>query len=325
MKLARRLFAAAVILGAGLALVADRHPGGHAPHLQGPIDIPPSTTGGSAPVLDSMLEEPESLFAPASPVHSAGVLHEIFQSMGYDLESLLEGADEVPRVILANLPADLGEVREVKLRKALFVRSVLPLILQVNEEILDERRRLWQVWYDRHMVERIRVEDELWLAVMADKYRTRPGDVAALLERVDIIPPSLALAQAAEESGWGTSRFTREGNAIFGQWTFDDSDSGLVPVARREEADHRVRSFDNLLESVRAYALNLNSHKAYRDFRKRRAALRADGSQVEGLKLAVGLGRYSERGEDYVKTLRAHIRANKLHLLDDVRLRDEAA
>ncbi len=281
--------------------------------------------GGSAPEHLYTFEEPESLFAASTPAgHSAGVLDEIFQRMGYDLETLLEeGADDVPRVILANLPSDLGEIREVKLRKALFVRSVLPLILQVNEEILGERRRLWQIWYDRHMSESLRPEDELWLAAMSEKYRSRRGDVAELLQKIDIIPPSLAVAQAAEESGWGTSRFSREGNAIFGQWTFVASDEGLVPEDRDEDADHRVRSFDNLLESARAYALNLNTHRAYREFRKRRAALRADGAQVEGLKLAVALGRYSERGQEYVKTLRAHIRTNKLHLLDGARLRDE--
>lgn len=313
----RSVLVLAVCVAAGFAIAAHRYPATHIPET-GPIEIPPSTVSGSALAYSFEGEEPESLFAETPAVKSAGALSEVFDRMGYDLDTILDGSDSVPRVILANLPPDLGDVREAKLRKAIFVRTVLPLVLQINEEILEERARAWRIWYDRHMSGGIEPEDELWLAAMAEKYRTRRGDLEALLKKADVIPPSLALAQAAEESGWGTSRFTRDGNALFGQWT--SSRDGLVPEDPDDDMNHRIQAFASLADSVRAYALNLNAHRAYKQFRQRRATLRAAAAPLDGSVLATTLGRYSERGEDYIKTIRGHIRNNRLQLLDDARL-----
>ena len=120
---------------------------------------------------------------------------------------------------------------------------------------------------------------------MADLYGTDPFDVQELLNRMDVVPPSLALAQAAEESGWGTSRFARQGNALFGQYTYN-AKPGIVPAQRDADRRHRVRSHDNLLAAVRAYVHNLNSHWAYEDFRRKRSRLRRAGETISGYVLA---------------------------------------
>jgi Bax protein len=255
----------------------------------------------------------------AGSLHTAEALDSTFRRLGYDLESVREGAAPVPRVFLARLPNDMADVRQATKRKAIFFRSVLPLVLQINEEILADRARLWNLHVQSQKGQKRTAVDRLWLIVLAERYKVKRGDIAALLQRVDIVPPSLALAQAAEESGWGTSRFSRQGNAIFGEWTFKGAD-GLIPAAREAGKFHRVKVFKSLLHSVRAYARNLNSHRAYREYRKMRQAMRRDGQPVGGRKLVDTLKRYSERGEKYIQTLRSIMVVNKLYRLDDARL-----
>lgn len=254
--------------------------------------------------------------------HTVETLSNRFAEMGYDLESVLAGRGEVPRVLLASIPSDLKDIREVKVRKAIFFQTMLPLVLQVNEEIAADRERLWKIRTDIAMGRALRAVDRLWMAVASDKYRVKRGDVDALMLRIDMVPPSLALAQAAEESGWGTSRFVREGNAIFGQWTYSKQVNGIKPLARDAGKTHRIRAFDSLLESVRAYAYNLNTHRAYREFRNERAELRRAGRPIDGLRLTPTLITYSQRGFDYVRTLRRIMLANALHKLDQARLQD---
>jgi len=258
----------------------------------------------------------------AGIVHSPTVakISKAFRHLEYDLAAVSKGDGRVPRLYLATMPSDLGRVRGAAQRKVLFVKSMLPLILQVNEEILRHRRRLWKLGYRLSLGERLSAIDRLWLIVMAERYGVRRGDVKALFKRVDVIPPSLALAQGAEESGWGTSRFSREGNAIFGQWTFSRI-GDLTPVRRDDDKTHKVKAFRSLLESVRAYALNLNTHWAYRTYRKKRASLRARGVRLTGDALAGHMTRYSERGEDYVRTIRVIMESNGLDRLDAALLR----
>lgn len=174
-------------------------------------------------------------------------------------------------------------------------------------------------------------QERSWLEQLATDYGV---DVAsypnrneleeALLPRVDIIPASLVLAQAAEESGWGTSRFAFSGNALFGQWTWGGK--GIRPEQQREgKGDYKIAAFEAPLESVQAHARNLNSHHAYLQFRIKRAQLRADNRLVTGYELAGALTRYSERGQDYVKSLRSIISYNNLDDADDAYLNDEQA
>jgi len=262
-----------------------------------------------------------SVLAAISAPATTQKLSKTFQSLGYDLNMVADGRGGVPRVLLTSFPGDLTKVRETKLRKAVFFKTVLPLVLTVNEEIKAERRRLWRLRYQRDTGQTIDAIDRLWLITMGEKYDVDGEDIDALLVRADIIPPSLALAQAAEESGWGTSRFTREGNAIFGEWTYSKR-AGLVPQRRDKGKKHRIRIFGSLLESVRAYAGNLNTHRAYRELRRERAEMRRRGDAIDGHVLAGQLTRYSERGAAYVKSLRGLMRHNKLRRLDGARLRD---
>ena len=255
------------------------------------------------------------------PLKTVEALSVTFQQLGYDLEQVRSGEAGVPRLFLASLPGDLKDIRESRVRKTLFFKTVLPLVLQANEEILRDRRRLWKLHFRLGLDQKLGPGDRLWLMVISERYGVERGDIASLLKRVDIIPPSLALAQAAEESGWGTSRFVREGNAVFGQWTFSKTGS-LIPARRDEDKLHNVKTFSSLLDSVRAYARNLNTHGAYRQLRRARYGLRLRGAPLDGLLLVENLKNYSQRGQEYVGTIRTLIESNKLRRLDDARLRE---
>ncbi len=256
-------------------------------------------------------------------VNSAENLDKTFTALGYDLDSVRSGHRQVPRLFLASMPSDLGDLQEVSHKKTLFFKTVLPLILQVNQEILADRSRLWDLQTRRKKGEKLGPVDRLWLIVMAERYKLKSGDISGMLVRADIIPVSLALAQAAEESGWGTSRFVREGNAMFGQWT-TAKDEGLVPEKRDAGKSHKVKAFNSLLDSARAYARNLNTHRAYRKLRTMRHRLRQKGEAISGTQLVETLTRYSERGKAYVKGLRAIIAVNKLKHLDGAKLNTDA-
>lgn len=240
--------------------------------------------------------------------------------LAYDLKAVLTGASPVPRITLASLPGDLHKIRETAKRKAVFFKTVLPLVLQVNEQIVRDRQRLWDLSAQQKTGAPLAADDRLWLAVMAERYGTKRGDVAALLKRHDVVPPSLALAQAAIESAWGTSRFVREGNAMFGQWTFEDDHNGIVPNDRMDGMTHRIRAFDSLYESVLSYVTNLNRHRAYKEFRQMRSEMRSQGQALDGKKLATTLHRYSERGAAYVSELHSIMSGNDLGMLDSARL-----
>ena len=169
--------------------------------------------------------------------------------------------------------------------------------------------------------EKIGPEETAWLDQTRERYGLEKLDFAEMLLRIDVIPPSLALAQGAEESGWGTSRFAREGNALFGQRTFKDT-HGIVPQKRDEGEKHRVRAFGHLIDGVKAYADNLNTHPAYKLLRGARAKMRAASSVIDGAMLASTLIKYSERREKYVEAIQLIIRANGFHMFDKARLGD---
>ena len=252
-------------------------------------------------------------------LHTAAGLSKTFERIGYDLDGIKSGGIAVPRLFLARLPPDMSAIRQAKERKAIFFKTVLPLILQVNDEIRVDRRRLRDLHARARNGEYLPAVDRLWLIVLAERYKVKRDDMKELMKRVDIMPTSMALAQAAEESGWGTSRFSQEGNAIFGQWTFSDA-GGLVPLKREAGKTHKVRAFRSLLDSVRSYARNLNTHRAYRKLRTMRQQMRRDGLPVHGRQLIETLTLYSERGVDYVKGLRAIMTDNNLDRLDAAKL-----
>jgi Bax protein len=246
----------------------------------------------------------------------------VYQSMrdfGYQLETVLSGENAVPRLFLVSLPDDMAELREVKVKKALFIKMVLPLILQVNEEVLRDRRRFLTIRHAIQMGQKIKAEDRLWLQVQSERYEVKRGDLDGLLSRMDVIPPSLALAQAVEESGWGTSRFVREGNALFGQYGISGKGT-LMPSERAPNKRHFIQAYSSLIDSVRSYSVNLNSHRAYRKFRQLRAGLRLKGKPLSGKILADTLTYYSARGKAYVRTLHILMTENNFMRLDELRL-----
>lgn len=283
---------------------------------------------GSAPVIRYEPTPPVTHTAIAArPQIAFGVnpnvaqLEVAFRQAGYNLTQVRKSNKPVPRLRLATLPQGLKDIRDTERRKKLFLSVALPLILEANTHVAVERRML------RYVSAMIRSGQtppqnlRSWLERLARRYGTEPDRLDVLLERVDVVPVSLALAQAAIESGWGTSRFARQGNAIFGQWTTAGGD-GLVPSAREEGKTHKVRSFDRLSESVAAYLLNLNTHRAYAKFRALRKEARRRGERPDGWTLALGLDAYSEKGEEYVELLREMIRVNNLTAFDDAILSD---
>jgi len=280
---------------------------------------------GGAPLADAInagsfeRRSDDLLESGQAQVADAADLTRRFAEMNYHLLAIREGSGDVPRLILANLPADLITLTSVEQRKVLFVQALLPLVLQANEEILLERERLIALslipetaWSHA---------EQVWLLQLAERYKTEPGEVEELLRRVDVVPPSLALAQAAVESGWGTSRFAREANAVFGQWTYEAS-QGIAPAEATETNRHYIRAFEGLSASVTSYLINLNSHFAYASFRNRRKIMRDTIGDLDPFALANTLLYYSEQRGDYVTAIRLVIERNQLTDYDRARLRD---
>lgn len=243
---------------------------------------------------------------------------------GYRLAGIRAGRAAVPRLALAALPRDFASLRDVSQRKTLFLQSVLPLVLLVNEEIRALRAELARAVTEAAGADGASPQRRAFLAAVAARYGVDDGAWTALLRRVDTVPVSLALAQAVQESGWGRSRFARGGNALFGQRTWRDDVPGLVPAERADGAEHRVRSFPDLLSAVRTYMHNLNTHPAYAEFRRDRALARARGVAPDASRLALRLTRYAEHGDGYVEALRGILRANRLRDFDAARLADPA-
>ena len=252
--------------------------------------------------------EPVGLETELGPdeLDKAERLDQAFHRLGYRLDKVAQGA-AVPPLFLPNVPGDLADLAETETKKRVFLRLMLPLVLVVNEEIAEDRRRL------EAMAANKLARDEGWLAELGARYGAEGASPAQLLRRVDVVPPSLALAQAAEESGWGTSRFVREANNLFGHVGEDVAPEG-------DENGPRMAAFASLHEAVRAYVHNLNTHPAYEPLRTVRAQARARGAFPDGHSLAGALIRYSERGQAYVDAIRALIRANGLLRYDHAKL-----
>lgn len=247
-------------------------------------------------------------------------LRQVLTAARFDLAAIRRGDVGAPAIFLASLPKDLAAIKLVQDKKDLFVGIVLPLILHQNQIVKERRSRLKRVLSG--VITDHPLPDRKWLLRLARLYRVADPEPDAsdlnqaareeLMRRVDTIPVSLALAQAATESGWGTSRFARQGNALYGQWTWQSAE-GLVPTDREEGRAHSVRAFSTLANSVRTYIHNLNVSNHYKEFRRARARLRdagaPDGSWGHGL--AEHLGRYSEEGPDYIAKIRSITRVNR--------------
>ncbi len=280
-------------------------------------------TASSEPVVRALLTKADAN-APhpkqrpdALPAAAPTISYGDFQLI--NLPAVRAGAAPVARAHHTALPDGYHDIAVVEHRKNAFFSVVLPLVLIANEEILADRRRLSHAYAIIRTGGELSRRDAAWVSDLAARYDTDPADIDELLLRVDIVPPALALAQAAEESGWGSSRFARKGNALFGEWTWTEGD-GIVPTGRPAGATYAVKAFDSLLDSVRSYAGNLNTHAAYADLRDLRAAMRTQAEDLDAARLAGTLIRYSQRGQDYVHSLRTIIRANDLDAFTSAKL-----
>jgi uncharacterized FlgJ-related protein len=254
-------------------------------------------------------------------IRSLDGLMNLFKKHHYTSNDWKNGDREVPRLTFEGVNERWKETSSkipVKQKKQVFFRLMAPLVLMSNENILAER----------NIVKSAPLSSKALLDI-ARKYRLINNEILTLtekqrqklLQQVDIMPPSLALAQAAEESGWATSRFTEEGNAFFGQWDF--SGKGMTPKQQRKElGNYGLARFDSPLDSVEGYMLNINTTGAYKKLRVLRAKLREKNKAITGLELAGTLDKYSERGQAYIDGLRSMIRYNKLEDVDEAYLSD---
>jgi len=263
------------------------------------------------------LEKPKNVRILAS----VAMVKDVFSNAGYSLDAVRRGHAAVPRLLQASLPHDMKSVTRAAERKALFLRFMLPYVLEANMRVREQREKLLALRWKIDAGEAASPDEEAWLDTLFAEYGVKPGKFAALVLRVDTVPPSLALAQSAVESGWGTSRFAREGNAAFGQWT-TAAYRGIVPLERKEGKTYKIRAFNDLAESVESYMRNLNSHRAYRQFRQRRAMLRKRNAPVDSVAIAETLSSYSQEGDAYVTLVRRVIKENNLRALDQARLSD---
>ena len=238
---------------------------------------------------------------------------QLFKDVDYDLRKV-RNEKLVKPIYFTQFPRDLDNLRSVQLKKETFIKIVLPLIVAENEKILDDRKKL-KILSEKKFTSDI---EKQWLRQKLLEYKVKKGDLDQLMLRMDMIPVSIALAQAAKESGWGTSRFALEGNAIFGQWTWDGQ--GIAPLKRDDNKKHKILKFPILRASVKAYKNNLNTHKSYSKFREKRKSLRNKKKNITGLDLTDTLKNYAQTGSEYTKILNQIITQNRLSDFEPVKL-----
>ncbi len=241
----------------------------------------------------------------------------LFKDVEYDLGKV-RSQKLVKPIYFTQFPRDLDELQSTKLKKETFIKIVLPLIVAENEKILADRKKLKIVSGKKYTTDL----EKQWIRQKLLEYKVKKGDLNELLIRMDVIPTSIALAQAAKESGWGTSRFALEGNAIFGQWTW--SGQGIAPLDRDSNKKHKILKFPILRASVKAYQNNLNTHKSYLKFREKRSILRGKNKKIVGLELTDTLNNYAQTGSEYTDTLNQIIKQNRLLDFEPVRLTNSA-
>ena len=244
---------------------------------------------------------------------SASTIEQLFEDTNYSLSEVRK-SKKVKPIRLSLLPNEIRQIESSKKRKNLFIQIILPLILEENNLILLDRKKLFSI-LNKNKNSKKEIN---WLNRKFKQYGVLNKDIPTLKVRMDIVPVSLAIAQAAKETGWGTSRFALEGNALFGQWTW--SGDGIKPAGAESDTKHKVMKFRVLKASVRAYQRNLNTHSSYKNFRQLRAQLRDDSESLDSLLLADQLDNYAETGKEYTKILKQIINQNSLKDFDDVKL-----
>ena len=244
---------------------------------------------------------------------SAAIIEQLFRDTDYNLKDV-RTKKLVKPVSLTLLPHEMKMIENTKKRKDLFIQIILPLIIEENDNIKMDRIKLFSIL---NKSKNTKIEKK-WLVSKFKQYGVVNKDLSTLKVRMDEIPVSMAIAQAAKETGWGTSRFAQEGNALFGQWTW--SGEGIKPAGADGDSKHKVMKFKILQASVKAYQRNLNTHSSYKEFRSVRAQFRDEKRELDSLILSKYLDKYAETGKEYVKILQQIIRQNKLTDFDDAKL-----
>jgi Bax protein len=244
---------------------------------------------------------------------SAATIEELFKSTDYNLEDVRKNKLVKP-VSLTLLPSEIKKIENTEKRKNLFIQIILPLIIKENNNIKLDRKKLFSIL---NKSKNTKLE-KIWLLSKFKQYGVINKDLSTLKVRMDEIPASMVIAQAAKETGWGTSRFAQEGNALFGQWTW--SGEGIKPAAADNDTTHKVMKFKVLQASVKAYQRNLNTHSSYKEFRSIRAEFRDKNRKLDSLALSEYLDKYAETGREYVKIVQQIIKQNKLTDFDDAKL-----
>ena len=265
-----------------------------------------------------VVKKPETSKRPYDPendytLNTQTVLN-LFEDLEYDLDRVRSNKLVKP-IYFTRLPKDLDEIKSVTQKKETFLQILLPLVVAENETILKNRKYLFKILKKNQSV-----ENTNWINKKYKKYKVSKKNVDELIEKMDIVPTSIALAQAAKESGWGTSRFALEGNAIYGQWTWNGD--GIEPLEKTKNKSHQILKFPLLRASVKAYINNLNSHNGYKSFRKKRLQLRNENKNLSGLDLIHELDNYAQTGKEYTKILEKIIKQNDLDEFETVTIDD---
>ena len=245
---------------------------------------------------------------------SASTIEQLFKDTNYNLKSVKKTKLVNIGNNLDHLPSEMKSIENVKKRKNLFIQIVLPLIIEENTKIKLDRKKLFVI-LNKNSNSKSEIE---WLKKKFKQYGVAKNDLSTLKIRMDEIPVSLAIAQAAKETGWGTSRFAQKGNALFGQWTW--TGNGIKPAGADHDSTHKVASFKVLKASVKAYQRNINTHSSYKKFRKERAIQRDNYGKLNSLELVKYLDKYAETGIEYTKILSKIIKQNSLTDFDDVKI-----
>ncbi len=245
--------------------------------------------------------------------YTTSEIDSLFKEVNYNLKDV-RNTKLVKPIDIGLLPNEIKSIGNTKKRKEMFIKIVLPLIVKENNKIRVDRKRLFTILNKNSNTE----IEKKWLEKKYKQYGVRKNDLSSLKIKMDEIPVSLAIAQAAKETGWGTSRFALKGNALFGQWTW--SGEGLKPKNAEEGKDHKVMRFNSLQLSVRAYLRNLNTHSSYKNLRKARTELRNKNLPLDSLVLSRHLDKYAETGNQYIEVLQKIIEQNNLKDFDEARL-----
>ena len=245
--------------------------------------------------------------------YTTSEIDSLFREVNYNLKDV-RNTKLVKPIDIGLLPKEIKSISNTKKRKNMFIKIVLPLVVKENNKIRIDRKRLFTILNKNSNTD----IERKWLEKKYKQYGVRQNDLSTLKIRMDEIPVSLAIAQAAKETGWGTSRFALKGNALFGQWTW--SGEGLKPENAEKGKDHKVMKFHSLQLSVRAYLRNLNTHSSYKNLRKARTELRNKNKKLDSIILAKYLDKYAETGNQYIEVLQKIIEQNNLKDFDEARL-----